>query len=552
MDQRSLALGFARACWTLLRSVAAAVGALGLLGGVGCEGASEPLRFELRVGALEGRVRAINLSIIEGGCVPGAPVLHADEFRVDEAPAAMPRLAAGVYGFRVQAQGAACQVLGLQCTQVTLPLAPGAVLVLSVPDAPGLEACAECHDGLCDRPAEAATDTGPIGPIVIIEPEGETPPEPPTDIDLGLEPSLVDRACLAAASAPLELSAVDSPFRFDTGNGSWSAARTGFSGPAGTLIPSTGPGSALRVLCTTSFRIAPGATLEVVGPHAFGIAAVSDVDIEGTLNASANLAGAFAPGPGGFAGASAQLRDNFAARQGSGPCGGAFPSGISFGDDIGGGGAGHGGRGGEGSAIQEAAGGPGGAPCGSETFAYVLGGSGGAAGGGTNEPGRGGGGGGAVYLYAGASVTVTAGGAVHVNGAAGQSGAAGDGAGGGGAGGMVLIEAPSVLLSGILTANGGGGGAGSYRDANDAFQRGAAAEHGRNDAVRAQGGAGQGEGASGGRGGAGSTLDGDNAQDATAPSLNNGGGGGGAAGRIGVRSPSAQTPGTLSPAATAL
>jgi len=73
-------------------------------------------------------------------------------------------------------------------------------------------------------------------------------------------------------------------------------------------------------------------------------------------------------------------------------------------------------------------------------------------------PGDGGGG---VYLVAGQSITI--GGYVLAGGAGGQGGQAGslEGGAGGGAGGMIVLDAPSVDLTGaFLLANGGAGGGG--------------------------------------------------------------------------------------------
>jgi hypothetical protein len=71
----------------------------------------------------------------------------------------------------------------------------------------------------------------------------------------------------------------------------------------------------------------------------------------------------------------------------------------------------------------------------------------------------GGHGGGAVMLIAVNSIRVDS----DIN-AAGQGGDGGgsfqDGGGGGGAGGMIVLDAPSVIVTGMLLANGGGGGEG--------------------------------------------------------------------------------------------
>ncbi len=74
----------------------------------------------------------------------------------------------------------------------------------------------------------------------------------------------------------------------------------------------------------------------------------------------------------------------------------------------------------------------------------------------------GGGGGGALQLVSCTRISLDEDGFVDANGAGGEGGVGGaaGGGSGGGSGGGILIEAPSVILYGIVTANGGGGGAG--------------------------------------------------------------------------------------------
>lgn len=75
---------------------------------------------------------------------------------------------------------------------------------------------------------------------------------------------------------------------------------------------------------------------------------------------------------------------------------------------------------------------------------------------------HGGGGGGAIQLTAGLRVRIS--GVISAGGAGGGGGAGGTGAcaggAGGGSGGGVLVEAPSVEVTGTIAANGGGGGGG--------------------------------------------------------------------------------------------
>ena len=82
---------------------------------------------------------------------------------------------------------------------------------------------------------------------------------------------------------------------------------------------------------------------------------------------------------------------------------------------------------------------------------------------------KGGGGGGALALIAGESITVT--GAIIAGGGGGEGGTSGYsssssnmGGAGGGSGGGILLEAPSLTLTGEISANGGAGGSGGTTD----------------------------------------------------------------------------------------
>ena len=143
----------------------------------------------------------------------------------------------------------------------------------------------------------------------------------------------------------------------------------------------------------------------------------------------------------------------------------------------------------------------------------------------------GGHGGGAVYLIAGSSITV--GGTINAGGEGGGGGVKGNsepaGGAGGGAGGMIGLDAPSIMGTGTLIANGGGGGGGNSSanvggDGEDAVSTSPAA-----------GGHGATGGTTGGNGGPGSAgaANGSGAHGANADS--GGGGGGGGAGLILIR-----------------
>jgi hypothetical protein len=91
------------------------------------------------------------------------------------------------------------------------------------------------------------------------------------------------------------------------------------------------------------------------------------------------------------------------------------------------------------------------------------GGTGGAYQGGVTTSGFGGG---AVFLAAGASITVN--GVIDASGGGGDGGTNSAGGAGGGAGGMIAVYAPVISANGTLMANGGGGGtAGVSPDSSD-------------------------------------------------------------------------------------
>jgi hypothetical protein len=130
----------------------------------------------------------------------------------------------------------------------------------------------------------------------------------------------------------------------------------------------------------------------------------------------------------------------------------------------------------------------------------------------------GGPGGGAIEIVAGKTITI--GPYASIN----AGGAGANGIRGGGSGGAILLEAPSVIIEGVLAANGGGGGGNSGAGAN-----------GNPSEVAAPGGidvsVDGGGTASGGKGSAGTTLNGGNGGPPDGPGDDPGSGGGGA-GRI--------------------
>jgi hypothetical protein len=93
---------------------------------------------------------------------------------------------------------------------------------------------------------------------------------------------------------------------------------------------------------------------------------------------------------------------------------------------------------------------------------HLRGGCPGQAGGAGGTGGILGAGGGALYVVAGATIDLRAGG-INASGAAGGAGVSRGGGGGAGAGGMIVLSAPSILTDSAtrIAANGGGGGAGA-------------------------------------------------------------------------------------------
>lgn len=153
-------------------------------------------------------------------------------------------------------------------------------------------------------------------------------------------------------------------------------------------------------------------------------------------------------------------------------------------------------------------------------------------------------GGGAVYLIAGNEIDVS--GEINASGGAGGGGGSAACAGGGGAGsgGMIALDAPRIMVSGTLIANGGGGGEGSEQGqlGNDGTEPTNVTE-----AAGGRGGAvGGGDGGNGSAGpAAGHGANGSDGANVTGC----GGGGGGGAGIIKV--PGGATLGArVSPAAT--
>ncbi len=206
----------------------------------------------------------------------------------------------------------------------------------------------------------------------------------------------------------------------------------------------------MAVYTARSFLAAAGDTLDASpGPSPVVLFAATTIVIDGAIDAGAsgNVAG-----PGGTNGNTSTAS--------SGCRGGA---GRVLGTGVGDGGGGGGGAtagGSGGSSASGASTGLGGSACDNPTTIPLRGGNGGGAGA-QSISNAGGGGGGAIALVAMESITIT--GTVGTPGGGGVAGN-GNGGGGGGGGGALFLEAPTVIISGAVTANGGSGAAPSTGD----------------------------------------------------------------------------------------
>lgn len=271
----------------------------------------------------------------------------------------------------------------------------------------------------------------------------------------------------------------------------------------------------------SSLTVPTTTTVTFAGGFAASILTVGDLVIAGTIDARgyadpsnlATLCNNHSAGPGGGAGGF-----------GATAAGGAGGGGAGKNTNAGGAGGSYGAKGGDGGNDQNSFGhGVAVAAYGSLTISPLRGGSGGGAGG-AGESGGGGGGG----LQLAALGTLVISGGINAGGCGGAAGGSKTGGGGGGSGGAVLVEAPSVHLTGSakIGAQGGSGGGG---DSGTAGQPGPLTN------MLAPGGPGGSNGGNGGNGGGYGNIAGQTANDA--PSGNGGGGGGGgAAGRIRITS----------------
>ena len=328
---------------------------------------------------------------------------------------------------------------------------------------------------------------------------------------LGFFPSNVSCALtgsvLAAASADAgvdlsKLADVDimSTPQFELASDNGSLEGIASSGVVYTVLRQSN-GIKIGVFIANSWTIESGATLTLSGAYPIALVAVKDIIVYGGIDATIGNTP-----PGGFPAPAPTFS------QGGGPGGGAAGSGNGS-SVYGAGGGSYCGTGGVGSMSTAVT-----AAYGTSTIIPLVGGSSGG-----NADYNGATGGGAVELVSGTSIKVN--GLINVGGLG-----AGNG-GGGGSGGALLLEAPTVAVTGTLAANGGGGASGP----------GTGGKAGQPSATPAQGA---------------STSSG-NAGDGSGGAVINGGtatygSGGGAAGRIRINTQSgaATLSGVLSPAAS--
>ncbi len=227
----------------------------------------------------------------------------------------------------------------------------------------------------------------------------------------------------------------------------------------------------LAVFSLDTLTVAAGGVLWIRGNRAPVLLACGDVQIDGTIDVSAENR---EPGPGGYGGGAGGYRDEgdaIAAENGAAPLDSEAGGGGSTEDESpyresGGGGGGHGQPGGAGGAATSGdgahAGGSAGEVCGAAELVPLHGGAGGGGAGSYRTGGDGGGGGGALQISAGGTLTIGNGAVIRAAGDGGGVSSVSNygGGGGGGGGGAILLEAAELLAHGTLAANGGGGGGG--------------------------------------------------------------------------------------------
>ena len=374
----------------------------------------------------------------------------------------------------------------------------------------------------------------------------------------------VEACDLATPAPPLDLADTQSPYTFDTTVGELRDKTSALLYQSSATVQQADQ-SLVALMNVEGFRLRAGAQLFVVGNKPLLVASWSEIDVSGIIDAGSH---ATETDPSAHSWSTTHLGAgaNVDCATHAGTVG---TSALSSGGSGGGGGGAFNGSGGNGSGGDMCGGGcprPGG-PGGMKftTPPSVIrggcpGATSGTAGSGAQSPSTsttvaaGGGGGGAIELAARTEIRITgqvlAGGA---GGAGAQSGAASSG-GGGGSGGYIGLDAPRVVITGVVAANGGGGGgSGPF---SDLPARGWPGADGQASVMPAPGGDGGSLhpatanpvcGVSGAAGGAVSA----NGANATAMDACGGGGGGGGAGFVMVFSTMFDgSSGAISPTAT--
>ncbi|MEZ4363866.1 MAG: hypothetical protein R3B48_27070 [Kofleriaceae bacterium] len=285
----------------------------------------------------------------------------------------------------------------------------------------------------------------------------------------------------------------------------------------------------LCVITGTAITIKANAVVRATGARALALVARENLSIYGTLDVSSHRESTLRSTVSELVGAGAgSTCPAFARMPGGGTLGGAGGAGGSF--------SGSGGAGGAGDTddTNVAGGLPGAALTAQEVGTLHAGCAGQGGGAAAVAGGDGGQGGGAVYLASMKVVQVIGEGKIGANGAGGKGGGPLAGGGGGGSGGMIVVDAPLVIVAGLISANGGGGGEGG-----DGTAGGDGAD-GTLSVSPARGGASGASLAKGGNGAAASTTatPGDG-------SITSGGGGGGSVGVVRFRTDDLKTTGGM-------
>ncbi len=247
---------------------------------------------------------------------------------------------------------------------------------------------------------------------------------------LGFAPTIIPESAIRAPSRALEITGT---CEIDGQSGTISCAQEDQF--AYQSIEQSDPDrTSLGVFTFSDLTLAATAQVRLAGTFPTAFVVLGEARIVGILRA---MPARFASGR-GLAGGYSVPDMGYARGVGPGGGGGA--------DSNGAGGGGHCGKGG---------GENGGMPYGDAEISVLRGGSSG----GSGDLSSDGAGGGAIQIVAAERITIGTTGLINAGGEGGGSGGLSSQlAGGGGAGGAILLEAPEIVVAGILTANGGGGG----------------------------------------------------------------------------------------------